>query len=65
MASCNLTSFSWTPNPDYPTGNAKKYLNNTTNMWISIGSLFGILIATHVIVAAISNWKSKHYFKKE
>ena len=39
--------------------------NDVTNMWISIGSLFGILIVTHVVVAGISNWKSKRYFEKE
>jgi hypothetical protein len=34
-------------------------------MWISIGTLFGILIVTHILVAGISNWKSERYFKKE
>lgn len=51
--------FGW---PDAP---KESIPNNVTNMWISIGSLFGILIVTHIVIAGISNWKSKHYFEKE
>ena len=58
---CRYNVLAWQEDPNKP----GYYLNDTKNMWISIGTLFSILIGTHVLVSLVSKWKSEKSFKQD